>query len=126
VELARSWTTVTGPMRDAVGPRRPCDLGAIYNAGAGNPGIARALSERGRAGKVVLIGMRRPKATSVSCSRERWTLPSTRIRASRPGRRSTSFATPRVGSPTLWWRLASPSSSGKPAGRLITCFTPSQ
>ena len=32
------------------------DLSAIYNAGAGNPGIARALSERGRAGKVVLIG----------------------------------------------------------------------
>lgn len=32
------------------------DLGAIYNAGAGNPGIARALSERRRAGKVVLIG----------------------------------------------------------------------
>lgn len=32
------------------------DLDAIYNAGAGNPGIARALTERGRAGRVVLIG----------------------------------------------------------------------
>jgi LacI family transcriptional regulator len=32
------------------------DLHAIYNAGAGNPGIARALRERGRAGRVVLIG----------------------------------------------------------------------
>ena len=32
------------------------DLAAIYNAGAGNPGIARALGERGLAGRVVLIG----------------------------------------------------------------------
>ncbi len=32
------------------------DLAAIYNAGAGNPGIARALRERGLAGRVVLIG----------------------------------------------------------------------
>ena len=34
------------------------DLAAIYNAGAGNPGIARALGERGLAGRVVLIGFR--------------------------------------------------------------------
>jgi LacI family transcriptional regulator len=32
------------------------DLAAIYNAGAGNPGIARALTERGLAGRVMLIG----------------------------------------------------------------------
>lgn len=32
------------------------DLAAIYNAGAGNPGIAQALGERGLAGRVVLIG----------------------------------------------------------------------
>ena len=32
------------------------DLAAIYNAGAGNPGIAQALSERGLAGRVVLLG----------------------------------------------------------------------
>lgn len=32
------------------------DLAGIYNAGAGNPGIARALVERGLGGKVVLIG----------------------------------------------------------------------
>ncbi|WP_248633690.1 substrate-binding domain-containing protein, partial [Cereibacter changlensis] len=32
------------------------DLSAIYNAGAGIPGIARALRERGLAGHVVLIG----------------------------------------------------------------------
>lgn len=32
------------------------DLAGIYNIGAGNPGIARALTERGRGGNVVLIG----------------------------------------------------------------------
>ena len=32
------------------------DIAGIYNAGAGNPGIARALVERSLAGKVVLIG----------------------------------------------------------------------
>ena len=32
------------------------DLAAIYNAGAGNPGIARALGERGLSSRVVLIG----------------------------------------------------------------------
>lgn len=32
------------------------DLAAIYNAGAGNEGIARALTERGLVGRVVLIG----------------------------------------------------------------------
>ncbi|NAZ37759.1 LacI family DNA-binding transcriptional regulator [Rubellimicrobium sp. CFH 75288] len=31
-------------------------LAAIYNAGAGNPGIARALAERGRTGRVLLVG----------------------------------------------------------------------
>jgi len=32
------------------------DLAAIYNIGAGNTGIARALKERGREGAVVFIG----------------------------------------------------------------------
>lgn len=36
--------------------RRHEDLSAIYNIGAGNRGIARALREAGRAGKVVFIG----------------------------------------------------------------------
>ncbi len=54
---ARCWTTARRPIRR----RRRCSTAiptwpAIYNIGAGNAGIARALKERGRQHQVVFIG----------------------------------------------------------------------
>lgn len=49
-DLDRAYTEAA-----ALLDRHP-DLAGIYNIGAGNPGIARALRERGRQGSVALIG----------------------------------------------------------------------
>ena len=49
-------------------------LRGIYNIGAGNRGIARALEEAGRGGEVVFIGHEITEHTRGSCSPARWTL----------------------------------------------------